>query len=99
MEAALCYPLDRARLGSAVIINNLHTEQTPTRRDVDSLSRVFKAMGIVDLEVCILHICCLGFDVEVYTDMSGKDMNDLKRRFTDEKKHTDSNCFLLLIIR
>ena len=46
MEAALCYPLDRARLGSAVIINNLHTEQTPTRRDVDSLSRVFKTMGI-----------------------------------------------------
>ena len=47
----------------------------------------------------IFILCCLGFDVEVYTDMTGKDMNDLKRRFTDESKHTDSNCFLLLIIR
>ena len=39
-----------------------------------------------------------GFDVEIYTDMNGKQMNDLKRKFTAENKHKDSNCFILVII-
>ena len=37
--------------------------------------------------------------MEIYTDMTGKDMSDLKRKFTEESKHKDANCFLILIIR
>ena len=40
-----------------------------------------------------------GFDVEIYTDMTGKQMNDLKHQFTEETRHRDANCFLILIIR
>ena len=40
-----------------------------------------------------------GFDVEIHQDLTSKQMNDLKRSFTEEEKHRDSNCFLLLVIR
>ena len=44
-QEALHYKLDRRKMGTAVIINNLHTEQTPTRKDVESLSGIFQAKG------------------------------------------------------
>ena len=40
----------------------------------------------------------IGFDVEIYKNLNSKEMNDLKRKFTEEDKHRDSCCFLLLII-
>ena len=39
-----------------------------------------------------------GFDVEIYKNLNSKEMNDLKRKFTEEDKHRDCCCFLLLII-
>ena len=30
--------------------------------------------------------------------MNSKEMNDLKKEFTSEKRHKDSSCFLILII-
>ena len=41
----LCYKLERKRMGTAVIINNLNTEQPPTRKDVESMSGVFRDIG------------------------------------------------------
>ena len=36
--------------------------------------------------------------MEIYKNLNSKEMNDLKRKFTEEDKHKDSSCFLLLII-
>ena len=41
----LYYSMDRRKMGSAVIINNLDKEQEPTRRDVEALSQVFMEIG------------------------------------------------------
>ena len=41
----LYYKLERKRMGSAVIINNLDEEQSPTRRDVESMTSVFQLLG------------------------------------------------------
>ena len=46
-----------------------------------------------------LRVIIVGFDVEIHQDLTSKQMNDLKRSFTEEEKHRDSNCFLLLVIR
>ena len=43
----LYYNLERKRMGTAVIINNLDTEQPPTRKDVQSMSTVFQDIGEV----------------------------------------------------
>jgi len=83
MDDELFYKLDRKRMGTAIIVNNLNKEQTPTRNDVERMSNVLKVIG---------------FDVEIYTDMTGKQMNDLKHQFTEETRHRDANCFLILII-
>ena len=45
MDMDLYYKLDRRKMGTAVIVNNLHTEQTPTRKDVESLSGIFQTLG------------------------------------------------------
>ena len=49
---------------------------------------------------CFLMLIDLftGFDVEIYKNLNSKEMNDLKRKFTEEEKHRDCCCFLLLII-
>ena len=110
MDLDLYYKLDRRKMGTAVIINNLHTEQTPTRKDVESLSGIFQTLGRLNSKLFFLtyewmqassvsQIFLSGFDVEIHQDMTSKQMNDLKRSFTEEEKHKDSNCFLLLIIR
>ena len=101
----LYYKLDRRKMGTAVIINNLHTEQTPTRKDVESLSGIFQSLGESGSNVCkcsvskLIIVIVAGFDVEIHQDLTSKQMNDLKRSFTEEEKHKDSNCFLLLVIR
>ena len=41
----LYYKLERKRMGSAVIINNLDEEQSPTRRDVESMTSIFQLLG------------------------------------------------------
>lgn len=51
------------------------------------------------LLIIVLTDNFLGFEVETYKNLDSKEMNDLKKRFTDEDKHKDSSCFLLLIIR
>jgi len=79
----LYYSLDRRRMGTAVIINNLDIEQTPTRNDVDSMGIVLKDIG---------------FDVEVHCNLTSQGMNNLKRKLTEETRHRDANCFLMLII-
>ena len=103
MDLGLYYKLDRSKMGTAVIVNNLHTEQTPTRKDVESLSGIFQNLGM-NIKAKKATYCCIdntivGFDVEIYQDLTSKQMNDLKRSFTEEEKHKDSNCFLLLVIR
>ena len=45
MDLGLYYKLDRRKMGTAVIVNNLHTEQTPTRKDVEILSGIFQTLG------------------------------------------------------
>ena len=47
MGEDLYYPMDRRRVGTAVIINNLDLEQTPTRNDVESMGAVLKDIGKV----------------------------------------------------
>ena len=41
----LSYKLDRRRVGSAVIVNNLDKEQSPTRQDVERMSKVLQLIG------------------------------------------------------
>jgi len=83
MVEDIYYSMDRKRMGTAVIINNLDLEQTPTRKDVDSMGTVLKDIG---------------FDVEVHCNLSSQGMNIIKRKVTEESNHKDANCFLMLII-
>ena len=39
------YSMARSRLGLAVILNNLDTEQQPTKRDVDRMGGVLRDIG------------------------------------------------------
>ena len=49
------YKLDRRRMGTAIIVNNLNKEQPPTRNDVERLSKVFKTLGkIFFVQCCVL---------------------------------------------
>jgi predicted peroxiredoxin len=79
----LYYPMERRRMGTAVIINNLASEQPPTRHDVENMGAVLKDIG---------------FDVEVHVNLTSQGMNIVKRKMTEKSKHNDANCFLLLII-
>ena len=45
METDLYYKLDRRRIGNAVIVNNLDKEQSPTRQDVERMSKVLQIIG------------------------------------------------------
>ena len=45
MENDLYYKLDRRRIGNAVIVNNLDKEQSPTRQDVERMSKVLQIIG------------------------------------------------------
>ena len=41
-----CYPMDRDKIGLAIIINNLDTEQPQTRNDVKNLEETFSKIGV-----------------------------------------------------
>jgi len=41
----------------------------------------------------------VGFDVEIHVNLTSQGMNNVKRKMTEEGKHKDANCFLMLIIR
>ena len=41
----LYYSMERRRMGTAVIINNLDSEQPPTRHDVENMGAVLKDIG------------------------------------------------------
>ena len=45
MDDDFFYKLDRKRMGTAIIVNNLNKEQTPTRNDVERMSNVLKVIG------------------------------------------------------
>ena len=45
MEDDLYYRMDRRRMGTAVIINNLDSEQPPTKNDVETMGAVLKDIG------------------------------------------------------
>jgi len=79
----LYYGMDRRRVGTAVIINNLDLEQPPTKNDVENMGAVLQDIG---------------FDVEVHVNLTSQGMNIVKRKVTEESKHKDANCFLMLII-
>jgi len=83
MGEDLYYSMKWRRMGTAVIINNLDLEQPPTKNDVESMGTVLKD---------------LGFDVEVHVNLTSQGMNMVKRKVTEESKHKDANCFLMLII-
>ncbi|XP_023326061.1 uncharacterized protein LOC111699590 [Eurytemora carolleeae] len=83
MTEDLYYQMQRARVGTAVIINNLDTEQSPTKHDVEVMANV---------------LADIGFNVEIYKDLTSQGMNTVKRKITTESMHRDSNCFLLLLI-
>jgi len=83
MEDDLYYRMDRRRMGTAVIINNLDSEQPPTKNDVETMGAVLKDIG---------------FDVEVHVNLPSQGMNMVKRKMTEEKCHKDANCFLMVII-
>ena len=40
-----------------------------------------------------------GFDVEIHKNLNSQEMNCVKRNFTNQTVHRDSNCFLILVIR
>merc|ERR1711892_545293 len=69
--------------GLAVIINNLDEEQIPTKKDVEAMGQVLKAIG---------------FDVQIHKNLTSQQMNSVKRSFTEQRIHSDSNCFLVLVI-
>eukprot|EP00090_Calanus_glacialis_P039506 TRINITY_DN6877_c0_g1_i6.p1 TRINITY_DN6877_c0_g1~~TRINITY_DN6877_c0_g1_i6.p1 ORF type:complete len:550 (+),score=134.88 TRINITY_DN6877_c0_g1_i6:180-1652(+) len=83
MGEDLYYSMERRRVGTAVIINNLDLEQPPTKNDVENMGAVLKNIG---------------FDVEVHVNLTSQGMNSVKRKVTEESKHKDANCFLMLII-
>ena len=45
MGEDLFYTMNRSKLGTAVIINNLDQEQMPTRRDVEGMGKVLRDIG------------------------------------------------------
>ena len=45
MGEDLFYTMNRSKLGTAVIINNLDQEQMPTRRDVEVMGKVLRDIG------------------------------------------------------
>ena len=45
MGDELYYSMERRRMGTALIINNLDREQPPTRYDVDRMGAVLKDIG------------------------------------------------------
>ena len=79
----LYYNMNKSKLGLAVIINNLDKEQEPTKKDVEVMGGVLRDIG---------------FEVEIYRNLTSQGMNSVKRKLTEDKLHRDSNCFLLLII-
>merc|ERR1719167_458796 len=83
MDSALYYSLNSSRLGTAAIINNLHTEQEPTQKDVTRMAQVLEEIG---------------FNVEIHCDLTSQGMNSLKRQLTLPELHVDASCFLLLVI-
>eukprot|EP00091_Calanus_sinicus_P004929 TRINITY_DN15297_c0_g1_i1.p1 TRINITY_DN15297_c0_g1~~TRINITY_DN15297_c0_g1_i1.p1 ORF type:complete len:318 (-),score=123.24 TRINITY_DN15297_c0_g1_i1:276-1205(-) len=83
MGEDLYYSMERRRMGTAVIINNLDMEQPPTKNDVENMGAVLKDIG---------------FDVLVHVNLTSQEMNSVKRKVTEESKHKDANCFLMLII-
>lgn len=83
MDSALYYSLNSSRLGTAAIINNLHTEQEPTQKDVARMAQVLEEIG---------------FNVEIHRDLTSQGMNSLKRQLTLPELHADASCFLLLVI-
>ena len=98
MESELCYSLDRPRLGTAVLVNNLHTEQPPTSQDLHRLTTVLTQIGQTR-ETLAGHNISPGFDVAVYRDLTGADMGALEREMTAEERHRDACCLLLAVIR
>ena len=42
-----CYPMDLPRLGHAIIVNNVATEQEGTMKDVRALAEAFKILGFI----------------------------------------------------
>ena len=44
-EEDLYYNMDRARLGLAIILNNLDKEQEPTKKDVEMMGSVLRDIG------------------------------------------------------
>ena len=47
MGEDLFYTMNRSKLGTAVIINNLDQEQMPTRRDVEVMGKVLRDIGMM----------------------------------------------------
>ena len=45
MDEDLYYSMERRRVGTAVIINNLDLEQPPTKNDVENMGAVLKDIG------------------------------------------------------
>jgi len=45
MTEDLYYSMEKRRLGSAIIINNLDIEQPPTKKDVKIMGEVLKTIG------------------------------------------------------
>ena len=54
MNEDMFYTMNRSKMGRAIIINNLDIEQTPTRRDVEVMSKVLKDIGDMFIIICVL---------------------------------------------
>jgi len=83
MDSAIFYSLNSTRLGTAAIINNLHSEQEPTQKDVARMAQVLEEIG---------------FNVEIHRDLTSQGMNSVKRKLTLPSLHADASTFLLLVI-
>ena len=105
--------MNKSKLGLAVIINNLDKEQEPTKKDVEIMGSVLRDIGKrrqgksfnslfrkrIGIETIYpIRNNVLGFEVEIYRNLTSQGMNTVKRKLTEDKLHRDSNCFLLLII-
>ena len=53
----LSYKLDRRRVGNAVIVNNLDKEQSPTRQDVERMSKVLQLIGKLIMNELMFKSC------------------------------------------
>jgi len=83
MDSTIFYSLNSSRLGTAAIINNLHSEQEPTQKDVGRMAQVLEEIG---------------FNVEIHRDLTSAGMNSVKRKLTLPSLHADASTFLLLVI-